>query len=225
MRQYSRRGGSALFALGLGLLAVGAGSTGRGQNPSLAGSWKLNAEKSDKPEDKIREAARGDNLPPMPEGRTRAGRGGAGGSRRGGGGDPADAGGGGSRGEGGSGGGGRENMGPLMLYMRPLQQLVVTQSDSTVTISDPSGTPRTYHADGRKVTEEMLNGEQLEITAKSKGGRLQIERKLGSLGTLKESYSINPAGHQLIVDVTVSSALLPRTIELHRVYDPAPGGM
>src|ERR1043166_1893359 len=106
MRQHSRLGRSALFALGLGLLVVGPRSSGRGQIPSLAGSWKLNAEKSDKAEDKIGEAARGDNLPPMPEGRTRAGRGGAGGGRRSGGGGPA--GGGASRGEGGSGGGGGE---------------------------------------------------------------------------------------------------------------------
>src|ERR1043166_8811218 len=131
MRQHSRLGGSALFALGLGLLVVGAGLSGREQSPSLAGSWKLNAEKSDKAEDKIREAARGDNLPPMPEGRSRAGRGGVGGGRRGGGGDPAVGGAGGSRGEGGSGGGGREDMGPLMLYMRPLQQLVVRSEEHT----------------------------------------------------------------------------------------------
>ncbi len=233
MRQPTRGVGPALFSFGLGLFAFAAIGAAPAQNPSLAGSWKLNEEKSDRPEDKLREASKGDNLPALPEGRTRAGRGGVGGAGRtapsaGGSGDPTTGGGAGAaagrgaRGEGG--GGGRANLGPLMLYIRPLAQLVVDQNDSTITISDPSGTPRTYRADGRKVTEDMLNGEQLEITAKWKGGKLQIERKLGSLGTLKESYSMDPASKQLVVDVSVSGAQLPRTVDLHRVYDPAGGG-
>jgi hypothetical protein len=116
-------------------------------------------------------------------------------------------------------------MGPLMLYVRPLPQLMVEQTDSTVTVSDPSGTPRSFRPDGRKVSEEMLNGEQLEITARWKNSRLQVERKLGSFGTLKEIYSIDPATKQLVVDVTVSSSQLARAIEMRRVYDPPAGGM
>ena len=129
------------------------------------------------------------------------------------------------RGGSGGGGGGATDMGPLMLYMRPLPQLIIAQTDSNVTISDPSGTPRRLRTDGRKVTEEMLNGEQLEMTAKWKNGRLQVERKLGSFGTFKEAYSIDPATRQLIVEVAVSSLRFPRGIVMRRVYDPPAGGM
>src|SRR5260221_1207593 len=82
MRQSSRGIGPALCSFGLGLFAFAAIGAAPAQNPSLAGSWKLNAEKSDRPEDKLRDAAKGDNLPALPEGRTRAGRGGGGGAGR-----------------------------------------------------------------------------------------------------------------------------------------------
>lgn len=114
-------------------------------------------------------------------------------------------------------------MGPLGMYVRPLPQLIIVQTDSTITISDPSGTPRTYRTDGRKVFEPMPGSDSLEIVAKLKDGKLTTERKLGSLGTLREVYSIDKDSHELIVDVKLSSPSLVPPLEMRRVYDPAPG--
>ncbi|HEV8355176.1 MAG TPA: hypothetical protein VGQ17_00235 [Gemmatimonadales bacterium] len=223
MRRHLPRTGPVLLSLCAGLLGLGALSSQNLQNPSLAGTWKLNAEKSDRPEEAMREAARPED-PANPGkgfssggGRPRVGRSGAAAGSSGG----ADAGAMGGGRAGGSGGG--AGMAPLMLYVRPLPQLLVEQTDSTLTLSDPTGTPRTFHPDGRKVTEPMLNEEQLELTAKWKSAKLVVERKLGTIGTIKETYLIDPAARQLIVLVNVSSPRLLRAVELRRVYDPAGG--
>ena len=224
MRRHLRRTGPVPLSLCVGLLGLGALSPGYLQNPRLAGTWKLNAEKSDRPEEAIREATRPED-PVNPGkgfssggGRPRVGRSGAAAGSRGG----AEAGAtGGGRAGGGTGGG--AGTGPLMLYVRPMPQLIVEQTDSTLAISDPTGIPRTLHPDGRKVSEPMLNEEQLELSAKWKSGRLLLERKLGTIGTIKETYLVDPATRQLIVLVNVSSPQLARAVELRRVYDPAGG--
>lgn len=224
-----------VLALCLGVLTTIMAQAAQGQAAALAGTWKLNVEKSDRSGDRMRSAS--SDAPAITEelrDRSRAG----GGSGRGGGG--AGRGGGAGGGAGGSGGaegarptggesggarsGGGFGMSPLLMYMRALPELVVVQRDSTITISDPSGQPRTYHPDGRKETEPLLNEETLEITAKWKDAKLTIERKLGSLGSIRETYSIDPASKQLIVEVKVSGGQLPRPVDLHRVYDPATGG-
>jgi len=108
----------------------------------------------------------------------------------------------------------------LLSLMRPIQELRIQQSDSTVAISDASGQFATYPLDGRKFREPQLIGEDIEIVAKWKDRKLTIERKLPSLGTIRESYALDPATGELVLEVKVSGSRLPRGIEMRRVYQP-----
>lgn len=108
----------------------------------------------------------------------------------------------------------------LLSLMRPIPQLRIQQSDSTVAISDASGQFATYPLDGRKFREPQLIGEDIEIVAKWKDRKLTIERKLPSLGTIRESYALDPATGELVLEVKVSGSRLPRGIEMRRVYQP-----
>ena len=108
----------------------------------------------------------------------------------------------------------------LLSLMRPIQELRIQQSDSTIAISDASGQFATYPLDGRKFREPQLVGEDIEIVAKWKDRKLTIERKLPSLGTIRESYTLDPATGELVLEMKVTGSRLPRGIEMRRVYQP-----
>lgn len=108
----------------------------------------------------------------------------------------------------------------LLSLIRPIPQLRIQQTDSTVAISDASGQFATYPIDGRKFREPQLIGEDIEIVAKWKDNRLTIERKLPSLGTIRESYRLDRATGELVLEVKVTGSRLPRGIEMRRVYEP-----
>ena len=108
----------------------------------------------------------------------------------------------------------------LLSLIRPIPQLRIQQSDSTIGISDASGQFATYPLDGRKFREPQLVGDDIEIVAKWKDNRLTIERKLPSLGTIREIYALDPATGELVLEVKVSGSRLPRGIEMRRVYQP-----
>ena len=106
----------------------------------------------------------------------------------------------------------------LLSLIRPIQELRIQQSDSSIAIGDASGQYATYSLDGRKFREPQLVGADIEIVAKWKAGKLSIERKLPSLGTIRESYALDPATGELVLEVKVSGSRLPRGIEMRRVY-------
>ena len=121
---------------------------------------------------------------------------------------------------------GREALDPeaLMRALRPVLQLRIQQTDSTVTLSDGTGELSTYRTDGRKVKEPQLVGEDIEISARWRDAQLTIERKVPELATIRESYYMDPSTMQLIVAVRMSGSKLPRDIEVRRVYDPVNEG-
>ena len=45
-------------------------------------------------------------------------------------------------------------------------------------------------------------------------------RKLPSLGTIRESYALDPATGELVLEMKVTGSRLPRGIEMRRVYQP-----
>ena len=112
----------------------------------------------------------------------------------------------------------------LMRALRPVLLVRIAQTDSTVALSDGAGELATYRTDGRKIKEPQLVGDPVEISAKWKDGQLTIERKVPDLATIRETYYLDPASKQLIVDVRMSGSRLPRNIELRRVYDPLTEG-
>ncbi len=205
-----QRSGWALGTLAVGFLLGVPGAAAQKTQQSLAGTWKLNAEKT--------EAERPDRSadPSVRQGYSRGGRprvgtgvtdvsGGSGASGRMGG-DAA-----------------RGNLGPLGLYVRPLPELFIVQTDSSITISDPRGTPRAYYLDGRKESEPLPGTDALEIVAKWKDGKLTTERKLGSFGSVRQVYSIDARSRVLVVDVKLSGPQLTQPMEMRWIYDPAPG--
>lgn len=195
MHRRSRPFRPSLFALGVGLLAAG---PLRSQSP-LAGRWKLNTELSDPFEDKLRNALR----PGVFYGASRGARPGAPGARNR---DQATE--------------DRE----LSSMIAPVLQLVISQDDATVVISDAGGQMQTLATDGRKVKEILLSGGALETQARWKDGKLTIERKQDKVGTVKETYFVDPTSRKLILEIKLSSNRLPRSLEFRRVYDPATGG-
>lgn len=108
----------------------------------------------------------------------------------------------------------------LLSLIRPIPQLRIQQSDSTIAIGDASGQFATYPTDGRKFREPQLIGEDIEIVARWKDRKLTIERKLPSLGTIRETYALDPATGELVLEMKVTGSRLPRGIEMRRVYQP-----
>ena len=108
----------------------------------------------------------------------------------------------------------------LLSLIRPIPQLRIQQSDSTIGIGDASGQFATYPTDGRKFREPQLIGEDIEIVARWKDRKLTIERKLPSLGTIRETYALDPATGELVLEMKVTGSRLPRGIEMRRVYQP-----
>jgi hypothetical protein len=112
----------------------------------------------------------------------------------------------------------------MLGFLRPVLQMLIRQTDSTIAISDASGQLATYPTNGKTVREPQLVGKDFEITAKWKDGSLLIDRKLPSLGTLKETYWLDPATGELVLHVKVSGPRFPRGIEMRRVYEPVKEG-
>lgn len=188
----------AILGLGLGLPET---SVAQQPHPVLSGRWRLNPEKSQEMGEG-REGQGSDGrraLPPLNAGRTH--------------GVPS---------------GGRPDPAPdptvLLGLLRPVLQLLIQQTDSTIAISDASGQMATYPTNGRKIKEPQLIGEDAEIVAKWKDAGLTIERKLPSLGTVKETYWLDSATRELVLLVKVSGSRLPRGIEMRRVYEPVSEG-
>ena len=113
------------------------------------------------------------------------------------------------------------SLGALGAYARPQQELVIVQTDSTISISDPRGTPRTYRPGGQKAVEPLLGVDSLEVVARWKGGKLTTERKFGQLGSIREVYSID--SDNLIVEVRVTAPQLAQPLDMQRIYARAPG--
>jgi len=212
-----------LTLIGLSLFAA-AGLQAQNKNPTLAGTWKFDPARTKEAEAKPMSdagASRGDEggmRRSNPAGRPRASGGGGSGGAGGG----AAAGGG--EGGGGGGMGGGRMQGPLGMYARPLPELVIEQTDTTVSISDVRGTPRVYKTDGKKSTEPLLGADTLEVTAKWKDGKLTTERKLGSYGTIRETYHVDLDTHQLIIDVKLTGGQGGAPIEMRRIYVAPSGG-
>ncbi len=185
----------------------------QGQNATLTGTWKLNQERSAEERKaetgKDPELLRGRGKPAVGmDGRARGGGGGA---------PPEPAAGGGGR-------GGPGGLGAMSPYARSPRQLAIAQTDSTVTITTPDGRTEDLYLDGRKAKLEIPGAEPIETSARWKGGKLILERKFGSTGSVRETYFLGAEGKELEVDVRITGAELTQPMDMKRVYDLVPPG-
>lgn len=194
-----------LAALGLLVILAGGVQPAYGQTASLAGKWKLNTEASDDPQAKLDAVT---SAAPMVNTGYAArsnpvGAGRVAGEQRG------------------------EKMGGAKSLpgadfgriMKPAPVITIEQNDSVLTISDNQGVPQLFYLDGRKFEEKTGGAEPKLTTAKWKDGKLTIERKLGGIGTIRETFTLDSEKHRLVVDAKLTSPDLGKTLEIRRVYD------
>ena len=176
---------------------------------SLAGTWTYNADDSDQP-------GRG-------MGGSYGGRGGFGGGfgGRGGFGGMGGRGGYGGRGGGEGRGRGRGADDADSTLRRPAQRLVITQTDSTLTISPRDSVSYTLYFDGRDVpAPDVLGGSRVRISGRWHKSRFEVSRELESGATLTEGYDLKKHGERLVVHIRVTRGEdQPVMPEFQRVYD------
>jgi len=178
--------------------------------PDLTGTWVLNHDLTDKPDQS------GDHS-------------GDGGGRRGGGGGRAGGGmggmGGGMGGRGGYGGGGgmpdNEDMERMRAAMdaarRAPERLIIVKADPGLVVTDEEGVSTRLALDGSRETG-ALNGVPFESVTKWEDGKLRVERKFKGGLKLLQVYSVSVDPHLLTVTSKVEGGRGgSRTI--NRVYE------
>jgi hypothetical protein len=193
-----------------------------GDKPNFTGSWVLDQDLSDNPQQV--------GFPSSNSGQTSP-RSGGGGRRGGSGGGFGGRGGFGGGVFGGGSGGGRQQ--PQMSQdernkieeltnevKNPSSSLLISQDASSLIITDSHGRERVFQTNGKKDPHQYDSG-TIDSQTKWDGNRLVTEYDLGSGRTLRYTYSIVANTKQLLEQVEfVGQARTSAPIK--RVYDPAP---
>ena len=192
------------------------------QQPDLSGHWTFNAAQSDNPRDMLQgrdstgdqsRGGRGGGYPGMGGGRGGfSGRGGGGFGRGRGGGE---------RGGGGMSDEQRQRMHQTMqLVFDAPPALMIVETDSSLAFGSDSGAALVLHDDGRKVTQIVDGGGDVEIKGHWQGSDFVVERKVSGGGKVTEDYLRSQDGKQLYVIVKFEGGR-GRSIEFRRVYNGA----
>src|SRR5262245_20793976 len=171
-----------------------------GSLANLSGTWKLNKDLSDDPQQKMRDARNESGGGGSHSGGRHGGMGRGGGGRSGGSGSGEDA------------------QRPLEDMAAALQQLKIDHQDPALTIEDGLGRQHHLFTDGRKIEEERSYGGTTEIHAAWKDGRIVVTTRSEKGPKLTETYAVAADGSQL----TVTSKVETRrggSVEIRRVYD------
>ena len=192
------------------------------QQPDLSGHWTFNAAQSDNPRDMLQgrdstgeqsRGGRGGGYPGMGGGRGGfSGRGGGGFGR--------------GRGSGERGGGTmsdeqRQRMHQTMqLVFDAPPALTIVETDSSLAFRSDSGAALVLHDDGRRVTQIVDGGGDVEIKGHWQGNNFVVERKVSGGGKVTEDYLRSQDGKQLYVIVKFEGGR-GRSLEFRRVYDGA----
>ncbi len=156
---------------------------GSSENPNFSGKWKLNADISDDPGEKAREAARNRQSSGGPGGGF--GNGGFGGGSRSG--RPPR---------------GRENQNNVQDLNRGMEDLNILHEDPRFELTFGTRDPEIFEIGGKQ-TEVIKGGEVQYVRVKWKRkGRIEVKRK-AERATRWELYSIGAGGEQLYVNVNV----------------------
>lgn len=205
--------------------------------PNLAGTWKLNADLSDNPMQKMRQAQQdsGD----QGGGGRRGGWGGGGGGMGGGGGNGGGGWGGGNGGQNGGqngggppndgdqqgGGGGRRGGG-----MRGMAQLVIEQTPTSTKVSDTSGrvlalylAPSEQGSPQSSATNSSNNDANAgppTPVAEWQDNKLVSTQSMRNGGATTRTYELSPDNKQLIVTTKVENKRFKEPVTFRQVYDP-----
>ncbi len=115
-------------------------------------------------------------------------------------------------------------LGAMGRFVRPHPQMVIVHSDSSVTITLPTGISEAYQLDGRKERLEVPGSEPIETSARWRGGKLTVEKKYGKLGSVREIYSLRAEGKELMIEVRITGEEIVTPIDQKRIYDRVSGG-
>jgi hypothetical protein len=105
------------------------------------------------------------------------------------------------------------------LLRDPPRRISIGAGDSTLTVTDRSGTESTWRIDKRWVRQKVEGGGDLETMARWNGEDLVIERKVDGGGRITATCRLGLGGSRLVVFVDVAG--LPQPLALRWLYDPA----
>ena len=190
----------------VGMMLVAAPVTAQVPTPELAGTWKYNPARSDRPEDRLpldpytsvsamapRPRAPSDSARPrgMPARRPRG-----------------------------------PNMfgetGLVQALRQPPEELRILLDERSVTLRDETDRVLTLSTDGEKVREEY-GGLRLERKAEWEERDLRIEEKVNSGGSLRTTFRYDRTLKRLTVLARYSGPRYPEAVEIRRVYDRVDG--
>ena len=98
--------------------------------------------------------------------------------------------------------------------------LTIVETDSSLAFRSDSGAALVLHDDGRKVTQIVDGGGDVEIKGHWQGNDFVVERKVSGGGKVTEDYLRSQDGKQLYVIVKFEGGR-GRSLEFRRVYDGA----
>jgi len=201
----------------------------RDTTTDVSGHWQLNTHDSDDPRSMMHRDSTGGGM---------EGRRGMGGGRGGGGGGGFGGGYGGGRGggRGGMGGGGgrmgggggasygdRQARNDLFdLAFQAPTQLDLVDADTTFSLIADGADTVVLRTNGHKLKETGDANVSIELRARRRDGRLEVERHVGSAGKITETYFMSPAGDQLFVLVKFEPSMGRGPVTFRRVYDRRP---
>ncbi len=99
----------------------------------------------------------------------------------------------------------------------------IEQSDSTVTLVTPEGSPIVLYPDGRTVRDKIEGLGEVRTMASWKGDRLEVERHISGGAKITTTYQFTDEDQRLEVETELSGFV--RSFDFRLVYDPAQGGV
>ncbi|PYO96712.1 MAG: hypothetical protein DMD60_09295 [Gemmatimonadetes bacterium] len=99
--------------------------------------------------------------------------------------------------------------------------LTIAETDSSIALMSDGGAALVLYSDGRKVTQKVEGGGDVQIKGRWLGNDFVVEREVSGGGKVSEDYLRSQDGKQLFVIVKFEGGR-GRSIEFRRVYDGAP---